>query len=172
APASKDGQRASEGASGASKENGEGLDFADIAAAPEPSSDDPPAPGSDRGSDDGKGLDFADMAADRAQGKLPSLRIVELPERDIAEILEREVKKRPNGPFTNDTIEKFERLRREQPEAFARLCERYPALAAAVRLDAAAVRAVLENASKDKVVELFIDLVLAADLNTVGIDAL
>jgi len=41
-----------------------------------------------------------------------------------------------------------------------------------LRLDAAAVRAALENASKDKVVELFLELAFSADLNPVDIDTL
>jgi hypothetical protein len=40
------------------------------------------------------------------------------------------------------------------------------------RLDAAAVRAALENASKDKVVELFVGLALSANLNPVELDTL
>src|SRR5262249_34846581 len=82
------------------------------------------------------------------------------------------LKENPNGPFIDKLLEQFERLKREQPLPFARLCTRYPALAAAVRLDAATVRSALESASKDEVVELFIGLVLAADLSAVEIDAL
>src|SRR5262249_35804582 len=58
------------------------------------------------------------------------------------------------------------------PEVFVRLCKRYDALAATVRLDEVAVRAMLERAGKDKVKELFIDLVLVADLDVVEIDML
>jgi hypothetical protein len=93
-------------------------------------------------------------------------------ELSLAQQLERWLKENPNGPFSAGLLEKFERLKREQPRAFARCCRRYPALAAAVKLDAATVRSVLENASKEEVVEIFLDLVLAADLNPVEIDAL
>jgi hypothetical protein len=47
--------------------------------------------------------------------------------------LEAVVKKNPNGPFSEKLLRQFAELEREQPEVFARLCERYPALAAAVR---------------------------------------
>jgi hypothetical protein len=90
----------------------------------------------------------------------------------LAQQLEHWLKESPNGPFSAELLEKFEQLKREQPRVFARCCRRYPALAAVVKLDVATVRSVLENASKEEVVEIFIDLVLAADLNAVEIDAL
>jgi hypothetical protein len=90
----------------------------------------------------------------------------------LAQQLEHWLKENPNGPFSAELLEKFARLKREQPRAFARCCRHYPALAAAVKLDVATVRSVLENASKEEVVEIFIDLVLAADLSAVEIDAL
>ena len=89
----------------------------------------------------------------------------------LAQQLEHWLKESPNGPFSAELLEKFEQLKREQPRVFARCCRRYPALAAVVKLDVATVRSVLENASKEEVVEIFIDLVLAANLNPVEIDA-
>src|SRR5262249_18060701 len=82
------------------------------------------------------------------------------------------LKENPNGPFSDEVVEKFERLAREQPEDFARLASRYPALAAAVPLDADAVRPAIENAGKDKVVALFFDLVVVCDLDPIEIDTL
>ena len=90
----------------------------------------------------------------------------------LAQQLEHWLKENSNGPFSAELLEKFARLKREQPLPFARLCTRYPALVAAVKLDAATARAALEKANKEEVVELFIGLVLAADLNPVEIDTL
>ena len=39
------------------------------------------------------------------------------------------LKKNPGGPFDDDAIETFARLRREDRKAFLRLCKLYPALA-------------------------------------------
>src|SRR5215475_615200 len=100
------------------------------------------------------------------------LHVVEL-QPDLALQCQAILKVRPDGPFNDEDLERFAHLRREQPELFARLYTRSPALAEAVPpLDAATVRRALEQASKHKVVELFIDLVLAADLNPVEIDTL
>jgi hypothetical protein len=71
-----------------------------------------------------------------------------------------------------EELAQFARLKREQPLPFARLCVRYGALVAAVKLDAASAQAALERASKEEVVELFIELALSADLNAVEIDKL
>src|SRR5262249_44610489 len=128
-----------------------------------------------------KGLDFADLAAEisaaRARGYDDVVRallalIKPPPPPSLDAIVERALKENPNGPFSAELLETFERLKREQPRAFARCCRRYLALAAATRLDAATVRAMLENAGKEEVIEIFIDLVLAADLSAVETDAL
>jgi len=94
------------------------------------------------------------------------------PDDDLTIVLAAKLKRKPDGPFSAEELAQFERLKREQPLPFARLCTRYPALAAAIKLDAATVQAALENTGKKDVVELFIALVLAADLDPLEIDAL
>jgi hypothetical protein len=106
--------------------------------------------------------EFADAAAPH---------IVAL-EGDLAIDLEIELKAKADGPFSDELLEQFARLARERPETFAHLYKRYPALAAALRLDAATVRAALESADKDDVVTLFSDLALVADLDPIETDAL
>src|SRR5262249_35284375 len=91
---------------------------------------------------------------------------------DLAIGVEYALRNNPEGPFSEELLEKFERLAREQLAAFARLCRRYPALGEAARLDAATVRTAIENAGKDEVVALFIDLAMVTDLDPIETDTL
>src|SRR5262249_44765999 len=53
---------------------------------------------------------------------------------DLAIGVEYALRNNPEGPFSEELLEKFERLAREQLAAFARLCRRHPALGGAARL--------------------------------------
>ena len=128
-----------------------------------------------------KGLDAADVVQELSEAEkrgyadaVRALRalIKPLPPPSLDAIVECALKENPDGPFSDERLEQFARLKREQVEDFARLCRRYPALAAAVPLDAAAVRTAIENAGKDEVVALFFDLVVVTDLDPIEIDAL
>src|SRR5262249_38680769 len=102
--------------------------------------------------------------------QLPMHAVSVLP--DLAFGVEYALRNNPEGPFSEELLEKFERLAREQLAAFARLCRRYPALGEAARLDAATVRTAIENAGKDEVVALFIDLAMVTDLDPIETDTL
>src|SRR5262249_3935016 len=80
------------------------------------------------------GLDFADFAREQAEaaksGRKPRLRIVEL--HGAFDLLASRIELTPNGPFDKKLLERLAEFRRERPEEFARLCERYPAVQAAI----------------------------------------